>query len=84
VCPPIRRQDAWTRRVATVAAYGIDSGGLVSRHDASWRQRVALLRRQPGLPSDIAPLALYLASDESTWVTGQNYSIDGGVTASFR
>jgi NAD(P)-dependent dehydrogenase (short-subunit alcohol dehydrogenase family) len=33
---------------------------------------------------DIAPLAVYLASDESVWVTGQNYSIDGGVTAGFR
>jgi NAD(P)-dependent dehydrogenase (short-subunit alcohol dehydrogenase family) len=39
--------------------------------------------RRPGLPADIAPLALYLASDESLWVTGQNYSIDGGVTAGF-
>jgi NAD(P)-dependent dehydrogenase (short-subunit alcohol dehydrogenase family) len=42
------------------------------------------LIRRPGLPHEIALLALYLASDESTWVTGQNYSIDGGVTAGFR
>ena len=33
-----------------------------------------------GQPQDIAGLAVYLGSDESAWVTGQNYSIDGGST----
>jgi len=42
------------------------------------------LIRRPGTGHDIALLAVYLASDESGWVTGQNYSIDGGVTAGFR
>jgi NAD(P)-dependent dehydrogenase (short-subunit alcohol dehydrogenase family) len=45
--------------------------------------RMHLIRR-PGSPQDIAALALYLASDEAEWVTGQNYSIDGGATAGFR
>jgi NAD(P)-dependent dehydrogenase (short-subunit alcohol dehydrogenase family) len=42
------------------------------------------LIRRAGTPQDIAYLALYLASDESSWVTGQNISVDGGVTAGFR
>lgn len=42
------------------------------------------LIRRPGVGDDIAHLAVFLASDESTWVTGQNYSVDGGVTAGFR
>jgi meso-butanediol dehydrogenase/(S,S)-butanediol dehydrogenase/diacetyl reductase len=42
------------------------------------------LIRRPGTGDDIAPLAIYLASDESSWVTGQNICIDGGVTAGFR
>jgi NAD(P)-dependent dehydrogenase (short-subunit alcohol dehydrogenase family) len=42
------------------------------------------LIRRIGIPDDIAYLALYLASDESSWVTGQNFSIDGGVTAGYR
>ena len=34
-----------------------------------------------GRPEDIAELALYLASDESTWMTGVAIPLDGGVTA---
>jgi 2-keto-3-deoxy-L-fuconate dehydrogenase len=33
-----------------------------------------------GLPDDIANLALYLCSDEASFVTGSAYPIDGGVT----
>jgi NAD(P)-dependent dehydrogenase (short-subunit alcohol dehydrogenase family) len=35
-----------------------------------------------GQPIDIAWGALYLASDESSWVTGQCISIDGGISCS--
>jgi NAD(P)-dependent dehydrogenase (short-subunit alcohol dehydrogenase family) len=34
-----------------------------------------------GQPEDIAPMAVYLASDESAWVTGVAYAVDGGYTA---
>jgi 2-keto-3-deoxy-L-fuconate dehydrogenase len=48
-------------------------------YDAALRSFVA---RQPmgrtGNPSEIAALALYLASDESTFTTGQPFIIDGG------
>ncbi len=36
---------------------------------------------RPGVPMDIAWGVLYLASDESTWVTGSELVIDGGITA---
>jgi NAD(P)-dependent dehydrogenase (short-subunit alcohol dehydrogenase family) len=34
-----------------------------------------------GEPEDIAWAALYLASEEASWVTGADFSIDGGATA---
>ena len=35
----------------------------------------------PGLPIDIAYCAVYLASDESRFVTGVNITVDGGMTS---
>lgn len=80
----------------TLAAEGAEHGvranavspGLV-RHDTfgpeaqAWQLGFHLIRR-PGEPVEVAQLALYLASDESAWVTGQNFVIDGGATAGFR
>jgi meso-butanediol dehydrogenase / (S,S)-butanediol dehydrogenase / diacetyl reductase len=34
-----------------------------------------------GKPEDIAPLAVYLASDESAWVNGAMFPVDGGYLA---
>jgi NAD(P)-dependent dehydrogenase (short-subunit alcohol dehydrogenase family) len=31
-----------------------------------------------GKPEEIASLALYLCSDEASFITGSNYPIDGG------
>jgi NAD(P)-dependent dehydrogenase (short-subunit alcohol dehydrogenase family) len=40
--------------------------------------------RRLGLPEDVAAMALYLASDESSFVTGSTMVIDGGLTAGSR
>jgi NAD(P)-dependent dehydrogenase (short-subunit alcohol dehydrogenase family) len=37
--------------------------------------------RRLGLPDDIATAALFLASEASSWVTGQTFVVDGGTTA---
>jgi 3-oxoacyl-[acyl-carrier protein] reductase len=36
-----------------------------------------IVRRQ-GRPDDVAAVALLLASEQSEWVTGQNYPVNGG------
>jgi 3-oxoacyl-[acyl-carrier protein] reductase len=33
-----------------------------------------------GQPDDIAPVAVFLASDESRWVTGDTLAVSGGVS----
>jgi NAD(P)-dependent dehydrogenase (short-subunit alcohol dehydrogenase family) len=33
-----------------------------------------------GQPEEIAPMVVYLASDEASYVTGQVIAIDGGLT----
>jgi NAD(P)-dependent dehydrogenase (short-subunit alcohol dehydrogenase family) len=40
-----------------------------------------MMIKRLGTPEDIAWCATYLASDESTWVTGADFNIDGGATA---
>ena len=46
--------------------------------------RKAFIARQPmgrlAKAEEIAPAVVFLASDESVFVTGQNYLVDGGIT----
>ena len=47
-------------------------------------QRAALEKSHPfrgfGQPEDIAKAALFLVSEENSWITGTGLSVDGGYT----
>jgi NAD(P)-dependent dehydrogenase (short-subunit alcohol dehydrogenase family) len=36
--------------------------------------------KRMGMPEDLTGLALFLASEQSTWITGTNFTVDGGLT----
>jgi NAD(P)-dependent dehydrogenase (short-subunit alcohol dehydrogenase family) len=52
-------------------------------HIPGFRNQVLgkFMLKRLGKPEDIAWLAIYLASDESTWVTAADFNIDAGATA---
>ena len=74
ICPGTVESPSWHQRVKSQAANEQDLESV----------RKAFVDRQPmgriGQPNEIAELAIYLASDESSFVTGQAISIDGGWT----
>ncbi len=56
----------------------------INAYDDPVEARKTFVSRQPmgrlAQPDEIAPVIVFLASDESAFVTGQNYAVDGGMT----
>jgi NAD(P)-dependent dehydrogenase (short-subunit alcohol dehydrogenase family) len=50
--------------------------------DSEWRSAMMgkMVLKRIGQPIDIANAVLFLASDESSWVTGSDIAVDGGAT----
>jgi NAD(P)-dependent dehydrogenase (short-subunit alcohol dehydrogenase family) len=47
------------------------------------RRRVHIPMGRLGRPQEIAQGALFLASDDSSFVTGSTFVVDGGITAAY-
>lgn len=73
----------WNIRVNTISPAGVATPSAVHFYGepGSGRRRIAeagCLVPRLGEPEDIASAAVYLASDESSWVTGHELRVDGG------
>ena len=67
-------------RLSTLLRSNIND--LITRAENPEKMQQQLPRiplRRPGEPWEVARLALYLASEESDYVTGQSFTIDGGL-----
>jgi NAD(P)-dependent dehydrogenase (short-subunit alcohol dehydrogenase family) len=68
ICPGTIRTPVWAERIA-------------ARPDIVDRLAAWYPMRRIGEPEDVAAAALFLASDESAWITGAMLPVDGGLTA---
>jgi NAD(P)-dependent dehydrogenase (short-subunit alcohol dehydrogenase family) len=57
------------------------ASGLINNREALAQIMTAYPLGRPGTSEEVAKLILYLAADESSWVTGSIFPIDGGMTA---
>lgn len=67
-------------RVNAIAPGLTDTGMAGQMEDKAWHEMVGRTDMQRlGKPEEIATLMVYLASDESSFITGQTIRIDGGM-----
>lgn len=71
ICP------GWIETGMLEAGFALSGDPQAARQDALARHAA----RRFGQPSDIAAMAVWLASDEAGFATGQLFTIDGGMTA---
>ncbi|WP_326973175.1 SDR family NAD(P)-dependent oxidoreductase [Candidatus Rhodobacter oscarellae] len=71
ICP------GWIETGMLEAGFDLARDPQAARRDALARHAV----RRFGQPADVAAMAVWLASDEAGFATGQLYTLDGGMTA---
>jgi len=74
ICPGVVDTDMWR----TIDREWTQSDGRPT--GSAWKDRLAAIpMKRPETVEDVAGMALYLASVDSDYVTGQSYHVDGGM-----
>ena len=72
----------WTRSWEQEAAQAGKNSGKNPNdiaEDIKTQTAQSVLLKRMGMPEDISGIVLFLASDRASWITGTNFTIDGGV-----
>jgi NAD(P)-dependent dehydrogenase (short-subunit alcohol dehydrogenase family) len=72
---------SWQQEAAQASEHSDKSLNDIAEEIKTQTAQSVLLKRM-GTPEDISGIVLFLASDRSSWITGTNFTVDGGVTLS--
>lgn len=72
---------SWQQEVDLASKNSDKNPGDIAEEIKTGTAQSVLLKRM-GMPEDISGIVLFLASDRSSWITGSNFTVDGGVNLS--
>ena len=69
---------SWENESAAVAKQSESDIKMVRANIQAQTAETVPLKRM-GVPEDVTGIALFLASDRASWITGSNFTVDGGI-----
>ena len=77
----ISRGPVWSRSLEQeVEAQRSRPSAEQAKNDIMEQTGKSIPLKRMGMPEDLTGLALFLASEQSSWITATNFTVDGGLT----